>query len=240
MVKKAAVLKAPGTNNDYETYHALKYAGAEPDIIHINELASGKKVLDDYSLMVIPGGFSYGDDLGAGKVFSLFLEHRVCEDIGRFIDKGKMVLGICNGFQVLVKSKIIPDSTGQQKATLTYNESGRFICRWVRLRVNADQIWFKGMPDVIELPIAHAEGRFIVAPEFREELIASNCVSMRYESNPNGSWNSIAGITNSQGNVLGMMPHPDRFFYARQYPGTSKKNIVPWGGIIFKNMVDHA
>jgi len=240
MVKKAAVLKAPGTNNDYESYHALRYAGAEPDIIHINELASGKADLEDYCMMVIPGGFSYGDDLGAGKVFSLFLEHRVHDSINRFLKKGKIVLGICNGFQVLVKSKLIPDSSARQKITLTYNESGRFICRWIKLNLNKDLFWFKGMPDTIELPIAHAEGRFVIDPEYREEFLASGSIAMKYEDNPNGSWNSIAAITNTQANVLGMMPHPDRFFYGSQYPGAVKKDIVPWGGKIFKNMVDHA
>jgi phosphoribosylformylglycinamidine synthase len=240
MVKKALVLKAPGTNNDYETHHVLKESGAAARIVHINELAQNIGMLKDYAILTIPGGFSYGDDLGAGKVYSLFLKYRLKDALADFIKQGKMVLGICNGFQVLVKSKLLPDIDNEQKATLGFNDSGRFICKWVKLKINKDLFWFNGMPEEIELPIAHAEGKFMVMEGVEKELLSNNQIALTYTDNPNGSICDIAGIVNKQGNVLGLMPHPDRFFSKYQHPECRNREVTPWGKIIFSNMVKNA
>lgn len=239
-MKKAIILKAPGTNNDYETFRALNDSGAQANIVHINQLASGEEKLDDYAILVIPGGFSYGDDLGAGKVFSIFMEHRFRDSIVRFIEAGKIVLGICNGFQVLVKSKLLPDINTKQKVTLSFNDSGKFICRWIRLKPNRDTFWFKGLPEEIELPIAHAEGKFTALEEAAQEIKENGLVALSYLDNPNGSMLDIAGITNQQGNVLGLMPHPERFFDAFNHPASRNRKVEPWGRKIFRNIVEHA
>jgi len=240
MVKKAAVLKAPGTNNDYETWFALKEAGASPEIVHVNQVYRREKKLDDYAILVIPGGFSYGDDLGAGKVFSLFMKYREKEEILRFVRKGKPVLGICNGFQALVKAGLLPGFSEMQQATLAANVTGRFICRWEKLDVNKGIKWFKGLPAEIELPIAHAEGRFTANEEICVRLKEDKLVAFTYIDNPNGSAYNIAGIVNREGNVLGMMPHPERFLFEYQYPGAEKGKIIPWGKIIYRNIVQYA
>ncbi|MFH1416189.1 MAG: phosphoribosylformylglycinamidine synthase I [Elusimicrobiota bacterium] len=239
-MKKAIVLKAPGTNNDYETHHGLIESGAAAEIVHVNELASGKKRLKDYSILVIPGGFSYGDDLGAGKVFSIFMKYNLKEDIENFIKEGRIVLGICNGFQVLVKSGLLPDIDSKNRVTLSFNDSGRFICRWVGLKVNSGKFWFKGMDDEIELPIAHAEGKFITENGSVDVLENNGQIALTYLENPNGSEGDIAGITNKEGNVLGMMPHPDRFFSEYQHPASRNRKIIPWGRLLFRNMVENA
>lgn len=240
MVKKAIVLKAPGTNNDYETNHALEKAGAQSEIVHINELARGEKKMNDYAILVIPGGFSYGDDLGAGKVYSLFLKYKLGKKLKKFVKKGKIVLGICNGFQVLAKSCILPEMTQQQEVTLENNDTGRFICKWVRLRLNNKLFWFDGLPDEIELPVAHAEGKFISLPKVMNKLKKNNQIALSYIENPNGSQQDIAGIVNNQGNVLGMMPHPERCYYGYQNPGYSRDKSRPWGKKIYENIVRKA
>ena len=236
---RAIVLKAPGTNNDYETNYALKDAGAISEIVHINEIACHQKSLNDYAILVIPGGFSYGDSLGAGKVYSLFLRYHLQDDINRFIKKGKIVLGVCNGFQVLVKSCILPGGDSQ-KITLAENDCGRFICKWVKLRVRKNLFWFKGLPEEIELPIAHAEGRFIASEEVLKDLKKKNRIALYYKENPNGSASDVAGITNNDGNVLGLMPHPERFLFDYQHPAYRNRDITAWGKRIYKNIVENA
>ncbi len=239
-MKKAVVLKAPGTNNDCETRYALEKAGADPRIVHINRIASGEVNLDDFSIMVIPGGFSYGDELGAGKLFSLFLKYRFRESFERFIRKGKLVAGICNGFQVLLKTGVfnLPDSS--QRLTLTRNDCGDFVCRWVELKVDTDKFWFRGLEDRIKLPVAHAEGKFTGEREALESLRENGQIALQYLDNPNGSSLDIAGIVSSQGNVLGLMPHPERYLFGYQYPGPRRERQVPWGIQIYRNMVENA
>ncbi|MBN2406582.1 MAG: phosphoribosylformylglycinamidine synthase I [Elusimicrobia bacterium] len=238
-MKKALVLKAPGTNNDYESWFSLKEAGADASIVHINELAGNRKKLKDFAILVIPGGFSYGDDLGAGKVFSIFLKYKLEKSVKDFIRDGRMVLGICNGFQVLVKSGLLPDMDSAEKVSLGLNSGGVFICRWVRLRINGKLFWFKGMDDEIDLPIAHAEGRFIAGSAVKS-LEDKGQIALTYRDNPNGSDGDIAGIVNSQGNVLGLMPHPDRFISGFQHPASRTSGVKPWGRILFRNMVKNA
>jgi len=234
-MKKVLILKAPGTNNELETMEAVKMQNTFAEIVHINELLNREKKLDDYHGIIIPGGFSYGDNISAGKVLSFYIEKRLKEEFIKFIEKGKMILGICNGFQVLVKCKILPEITGNQVATLALNNCKHFICRWVKLKVLKHPI-FKNLPDEIELPVAHAEGRFIIEKNYEKKIDKHKI--LLYIENPNGSYKNIAGIANKNKNVIGIMPHPERYLFPFQNPSKRYNgNSFPWGRIIFKNFV---
>ncbi len=240
MKKKAVVLKAPGTNNDRETVFALEESGAQTDLIHINDLVRGSKSLRNYGIAVIPGGFSYGDNLGAGKLFSLFLKYRFGEEVAKFVKKGGILLGVCNGFQVLAKAGILPGTHSTQEITLALNQSGRFVCQWVRLKVKRKHFWFEGFPEMIELPVAHAEGRFFADGSVINRLRAEKKIALEYVDNPNGSESNIAAVVNEKGNVLGMMPHPERFFHPFQHPAFRNRKVFPWGRKFFENIVKNA
>ncbi|MFH1318279.1 MAG: phosphoribosylformylglycinamidine synthase I [Candidatus Omnitrophota bacterium] len=254
MKPKALVLRTAGTNCDKETTFAFKTAGAQAELYHINAIKETNN-LSDYQIICIPGGFSYGDDLGAGKILSLELMLWLRDSIGKFIDKGGLMLGICNGFQVLVKTGILPDLDFKQKVTLTDNDSRRFEDRWVyltrdeRRTTNDEEIWLRGMPEVFALPVAHGEGKFYSSDEVLGKIERNNQVALRYVNkegatgsfpvNPNGSLNDIAGITDSTGKILGLMPHPERFMFKHQWPFWQQEDTVPFGLKIFKNAVDY-
>ena len=220
---KAIILKAPGTNRDYDVQSAIEQAGGQADILPISRLRSDARLLRNYGMLVIPGGFSYGDALGAGRLFALDLSRFFAEEVGRFIESGKPVLGICNGFQVLVRAGILPGKQFEpHRFTLAHNENGSFECRWVRLMAPAsNSVWTRGI-DFIFCPIAHGEGRFSAdSAEAIEKLEKKGCIALQYTDssgelahgsypeNPNGSIRDIAGICNPEGNVLGLMPHPE-------------------------------
>ncbi len=250
MKPRAMIIHASGTNRDHDVAWALELAGAEPEIVHINALRDGDRSLLDYQMMVLPGGFSYGDDLGAGKLWAIALRNRLGADMELFVDMGRPVIGICNGFQALVKSGLLPSLNGssQQQATLTRNESGRFECRWVELESNANgnSFWTEGL-DNIFCPVAHGEGRFLADPKTLADIEAREQVALRYlvtndsyPANPNGSANNIAGITNPAGNVLGLMPHPEDHIVHAQHPNRHRGETDGSGLPLFKNGVDHA
>lgn len=244
------ILRTAGTNCDYETQHAFEKAGAETESVHINQLLQGKKSLDNYKILVIPGGFSYGDDLGAGKILAIQLQKL---NLKKFAEEGKLVIGICNGFQVLVKLGLLPFSkTIKQEATLTNNDSGRFECRWIYLKNTGKKcIFTKGM-DKIYLPIAHGEGKFFAEQNVISKMEENDHVVFRYVDengelkgypcNPNGSINNIASVCNEQGNVLGMMPHPERFIRKTQHPRWTREKLKEEGDgfLIFRNAVEYA
>ncbi|MCP3686023.1 MAG: phosphoribosylformylglycinamidine synthase I [bacterium] len=247
---KAVVLRTAGTNCDYETRHALELSGAKTDLIHINELISNKKSLKDYQILVIAGGFSYGDDLGAGKILANKMIYRMKEQLDEFVKDKKLIIGICNGFQVLVKTGLLPGNGGQT-ASLTTNDSSKFECRWIRMKLGRECAFTTGMKEIIELPIAHGEGKFVADDKTMESIKQNDQIVFKYvdergeetgyPANPNGSMESIAGICNKEGNVFGLMPHPERFLDKYSHPRWTRENIKEGDGLaIFKNAVEYA
>ena len=233
---RAIVLRAAGINCDIETEYALEKAGAAAERVHINRIIEDKNVLEEYQIIVFPGGFSYGDDVAAGKILANQIVHHLYEPIQEFIDDGKLVLGICNGFQVLVKAGLLPgmDSSDKQKAvTITYNDSGKFEDRWVYLAPQTNKCIFIEPGRQIYLPIAHGEGKVVAKDEATlEKLKANEHIALKYVDkngeedgypvNPNGSVDSIAGLTDATGRVLGLMPHPERHVRHTQHPHWSR------------------
>jgi phosphoribosylformylglycinamidine synthase len=228
MKVKALILRAPGTNCDAEAAFAFQQAGAVVASVHVNQLIHREPRLADYQIMVVPGGFTYGDDIAAGKVLANELRLKLGEDIQRFIEGGGLILGICNGFQVLAKAGILPwlADGGSPRLTLTNNDSGKFECRWVHLRVNRESpcVFTRGM-DSMELPIAHGEGKVVAEPEVLPELNVAlyytderGDTSAGYPHNPNGSVKNIAGICDASGRVFALMPHPERHIRGTQHP----------------------
>ncbi len=255
---RALILRAPGINRDEDVAAAVELAGGRPERIHVNRVVEGDARMDDYGLLVIPGGFSYGDHLGAGKLLAVDLAHRLGDQLAQFVAAGRPVIGICNGFQVLVKAGILPGRRADRSAppaTLTDNLSGKFECRWVHLAADPASrcLFTQGIERPIEVPVAHGEGRFIARdPATLAALRANGQVALRYvrpdgglaeyPADPNGSHDAIAGICNPQGNVLGLMPHPEDAIVAQQHPRWTRE---PWrnsgdGLAIFRNAVRYA
>jgi phosphoribosylformylglycinamidine synthase I len=256
------VLRTAGTNCDKETAFAFETAGASAELVHINELSRREKRLDSYHILAIPGGFTYGDDIASGKILANELKYKLEEDLQRFIKDGKLIIGICNGFQVLVKAGLLPNLSGDFQtieATLTLNDSAKFEDRWVYLKkvktkkskLRTKCAWTAGMDGVIQLPVAHGEGKFI--PRNRnilEHLKGEGLVVFEYTDkdgrrkgypfNPNGSIENIAGICDRSGRIFGLMPHPERHIMATQNPlWTRRKTKGPGDGLaIFTNGVD--
>lgn len=228
---RVAILKADGTNCELETAHACRLAGAQADILPMNLLRSGEARLADYDALVLPGGFSYGDDLVSGKVMAVELLSFLGDALADFVAARKPVLGICNGFQVLVRTGLLPfGRLGDMESTLALNAGGRFECRWVRLGVGHAAGALEGLPQRMDLPLAHGEGRFYARPEVLAEIEARDLVALRYlddsgqatqayPHNPNGALAAIAGLRDPSGRILGLMPHPERYVSRFQHPG---------------------
>lgn len=231
---RVLVLRAAGINCDREMATAFAWTGARPERVHINRLLRGDDKLMDYDALAIPGGFSYGDVINAGRILGNQIKR--VPGLDAFIAGGRPVLGVCNGFQTLVKAGILPNDGGQS-ATLAANDSGRFECRWVRLKTLPVGFFTKGLPETVELPIAHGEGKFI-APESVLDAIEPR-VALRYQENPNGSLRDIAGLVNARGNVLGLMPHPERFLTPLHHPSRRDVAARELGLQMIKNIVEH-
>ena len=262
MNPKALVLQAHGSNRDFDVMEALNLAGAETMGIPLNELRLNKTLFADFQLLVVPGGFSYADALGAGKLLALDLASYFAEEINGFVEAGKPILGICNGFQALVKSGILPgnppSANGAESrdggATLTFNAQGHFECRWVTLKPESQTcIWTKGLDELIECPVAHGEGNFQVGEHFplstfrSLDQIALTYVCAdgspsngEYPDNPNGSILDIAGICNPQGNILGLMPHPENHIHPHQHPQWTRGLNRHSGLKLFENGLKYA
>lgn len=222
------ILRAPGTNCDQETAHAFSLAGGVTEIMHLNRFLESPQAAQNAQLLCLPGGFSYGDDIAAGRIFANQIRHHLADALQEFREAGKLVLGICNGFQVLLKTGLL-DTDDQQgpTASLTWNPSGRFLDCWVKLESIGDRCVFLAGVDQLTLPIAHAEGRFVArdeqtldAMEERGQLALRYCSAEQVSSdyNPNASLRDVAGICDRTGRVFGLMPHPERFVDPTQHP----------------------
>jgi phosphoribosylformylglycinamidine synthase len=232
---KVLILRTAGTNCDLETAHAFELAKAVTERVHVNRIISGEKKLKNYSIIAIPGGFSYGDDIASGKILANEIRYKFGEAMLDFIKDGRLVIGICNGFQVLVKAGLLPDTKGSGKvieSSLSLNDSAKFEDRWVYLKKNAVKdicVWTKGIDRPVYLPVAHAEGKFI--PRSKEllsnlhkngQVVFTYCDKdgneAGYPMNPNGSVDGIAGICDTTGRIFGLMPHPERHVVYIQHP----------------------
>jgi phosphoribosylformylglycinamidine synthase len=255
----ALIVRTAGTNCDRETAHAFELAGASAEAIHVNRLVENPSLLDRFALMAFPGGFSYGDDIAAGRIFANQIQNHLADALRKFIADGKPIIGICNGFQVLVKTDLLPGPIGGasgQTATLTHNDCGRFVDRWIRLKtLPSPCLWTAGL-DELELPIAHGEGKFIpLNASVRQALRANRQVALAYckpggalaggqePYNPNGSTDDIAGVCDASGLVFGLMPHPERYVDPTQHPAWTRQQPLPTAGAglrFFENAVKHA
>jgi phosphoribosylformylglycinamidine synthase len=248
---KVCVLRSAGTNCDQETAAAFKLAGAEPELLHINSLVGRARTLDDFQILALPGGFSYGDDIASGKIFANELRFKLVDNLRKFIADGKLIIGICNGFQILVKSGFLPGGRDlKQDASLIINDSAKFEARWVYLKPAAGRcVWTKGLKKIIYLPVAHGEGKFVASDtQVLNRLKKNKQIAFQYSDaagnfsgypdNPNGSIEGIAGICDETGRVFGLMPHPERHIYAAQHPRKDQLIKEADGLQIFKNGVD--
>lgn len=232
----ALIIAGPGTNRDQDVLQALEMAGANARIVLASELIESPRLLGDYRLAVVAGGFSHADSLGAGRMLALDLMVGLGEELRGFVDAGRPLIGICNGFQVLTRTRLLPGALG-------HNAQGNFDCRWVVLDTveKSSCVWTKGIEDPIHCPIAHGEGRY-VHPD-PESLAIAGQVALRYRStNPNGSVGDIAGVCDPSGVVLGLMPHPENHIVARQHPRHTRGGGGPnhLGLRLFENGVQHA
>ena len=247
---KALVLRAAGTNCDRETEYALTQAGFETERVHVFRLMENPAALRAYQFLVIPGGFSYGDDVAAGKILANQMLHRLGDALNEFVVADKLVLGICNGFQVMIKSGLLPwgrvaPEKAHRDATLAWNDCGKFEDRWVHLRADSDKCAFLPKGERIALPIAHGEGKFV--PRDKEvlgRLRDGDQVALRYvdadghtgcgyPANPNGSVDDVAGLCDPSGRILGLMPHPERFVDVTHHPQWTRKEIRRADGRLF-------
>jgi phosphoribosylformylglycinamidine synthase I len=251
---RAIVIRAPGTNCDEEAAVAWQRAGAVAETWHVNRLIESPSVLGRFEILTIPGGFSYGDDLGAGRILATRLGVVLGDALRRFHDRGGLVLGICNGFQVLVRSGLLPGGAQVGAATLAHNESGRFEARWVSVMPRPGLSPFVTFNEPIELPVAHGEGRFLTAlpaqlgrlEENRQIVLQYACAAGRptqdYPANPNGSAAAAAGVCDRTGRIFGRMPHPERFIESWHHPRWTRRTDGSAGAgdglMIFRSAVE--
>ncbi len=248
---RVLILRAPGANCDIETQFAFERAGADAERVHINRLRERPNELMRYQILVIPGGFTYGDDVAAGKILANQLAHFLGDVLRRFRDAERFILGICNGFQALLKAGLLvpPDEEGPL-ATLAHNDSGKFEDRWVTLRATPGKCPFLNGLERLYLPVAHGEGRFVCREQWLlKGLQQSGQVVLRYVHprdeavvypfNPNGSQDELAGLCDASGRVLGLMPHPERHVLPTQHPRWTREGLAEEGdGLsLFRNAV---
>lgn len=251
MKPKVCILRTDGTNCDEELFYAFEKFGAAPDYVHVNELRTKIKKLKNFQVLALPGGFAYGDDVTSGKILAVELISFLKDQLTEFISKKGLILGICNGFQVLVRTGLLPSGhLGKMETTLTLNESGHFECRWVNLKMEKSRCSFlPESDDILQLAVNHGEGKFYadtktISQIERQQLVFLRYVdqsgrsTQKYPDNPNGSVNAIAGICNPSGRILGLMPHPEKFVDITQHPNWRRTPIKkPHGSFIFKGMI---
>lgn len=260
---KVCVMRVGGTNCDAETQRAFAELGVQAETVHVNEVIKRKNLLD-YNVLVFPGGFSFGDYVRSGVIFARHLSVKMGKEIETFVDEGRPILGICNGFQILVEFGLLPGFEGMSnypQATLTTNEPAGFKCEWIYLRQeNRGKCAFTSkIPEgkVLRMPIAHGEGRWLFPKENEEALLKKlidedmlvfrycnkegKTADGKYPQNPNGSFHDIAGICNREGNIFGLMPHPERAMYWWQQPDwTRQTQMLQYGDgkLVFQSIID--
>lgn len=254
---RVLILRAPGTNCDLETEIAFARAGAVPTRLHVNRLLENQSLAKDYQILCFPGGFSYGDDIAAGRILAVQIKAHLNEMLLDFRNSDKLVLGICNGFQIMMRLGIFFDASQQDTppATLTLNTQGRFEDRWVHLKTTGDRCVFLKNIETLYLPMAHAEGRFAVRDEASlanlenaGQLVLKYCrpngtgtdEKLSFPDNPNGATANVAGICDRSGRIFGLMPHPERFLDATNHPQWTRLETLPpkgQGTQIFENAV---
>ena len=252
------ILTGYGINTDYEMYSAFKLVGGLPERIHINFLINNPVILDQFSIVVIPGGFSFGDHVGSGTILASLLRIKLGNYLQKVINRGSLILGVCNGFQVLVKMGLLPSiHNAEQTVTLVHNESGKFEDRWISVEFNKKSpcLWTNGIEEM-ELPVRHGEGRIIMTKDVLADIEKYNLCPIRYSkkgfihkkdlnvlpypSNPNGSINNIAGLCDTTGQVFGLMPHPEAFLYRFHHPRWRNEPLVHENALkIFRNAVNY-
>lgn len=260
---KVCILRTDGTNCDEELFYAFGKFGGSPQYIHVNQLRLKDVKLGDFQVLALPGGFSYGDDIASGKVLAIELISFLKNELQNFVAKKGLILGVCNGFQTLVRTGLLPfNNLGNMDATLNQNESGHFECRWVKVKIERSKCVFLNQlssdtvsenDDTVSLDIAvnHGEGKFYANDSTLVKIENQNLVTFRYvdesgyptqtyPANPNGSLNAIAGICDPTGRILGLMPHPEKFVDTTQHPNWRRfeKGCKPDGAVIFQNMID--
>jgi phosphoribosylformylglycinamidine synthase len=243
---KTLILRGPGTNCDQETAYAFQVAGSQTEVIHLNQWLQRPAMLPDFQVLCLPGGFSFGDDLGAGRVFGYQLEQRLGDRLREFNEQGKLILGICNGFQILLSCGLLvaPHANGIRRATLAANDCGHFLNRWVYLSSASSRSVFLRNIRRMVMPMAHAEGKFLTDSESTTaQLIAEDQIALRYVPplaqepslgdlpfNPNGSLLDIAGLCDPTGRILGLMPHPERHITRTQHFQWTRGGHTPPAG----------
>ncbi len=251
---KVLILKADGINCDEELQFAFNLAGGDSKIVHVNDLRAKKDKLSNYQILGVPGGFSYGDDIVSGKILANELTSFFKDELQKFTARPEtLTIGICNGFQVLIRTGILPfGNIGEMDATLMHNDSGHFECRWIDLEIDKNNscVFLQNLKEKkVTYQVAHGEGKFFTNNKNLARVEKENLVGFRYTDsmgnptqnypeNPNGSLHAIAGVTDSTGRVLGMMPHPERFVVKEQYPNWRREKRLPEGLPIFENMVE--
>jgi len=240
---KVIVLRAAGINCEAETLQAWEMAGATGEIVHVNRVLEEPELLGRYSALTIPGGFSYGDDIAAGRILARRVMLGLADALAGFCDRGGLILGICNGFQVLVQAGLL-GASASERATLAFNTCGHYVCRWVTVESAASPCVMLNAGQRYFLPMAHAEGRIALGERAQVE---PRRVALRYVAgarrvghvNPNGSWGDIAALTDATGRILGMMPHPERFVRRTQHPFWTAGDVADDGDglTIFRSAV---
>lgn len=249
---RVLVLRAAGINCDEETAYAWERSGARADRIHVRRIIESPATLSDYQILTIPGGFSYGDDIASGRILGNQLSIHLGEAITAFVDRGGLVLGICNGFQVLVRAGLLPGADCPVRATLTHNDSGRYIDRWVRVQAEAANCPFLEAGEFFDVPVAHGEGKIVIEgdaanlPAFERtgrialRYVAADGAAATGDENPNGSIGNAAGLIDGTGRILGLMPHPERAMDECLFPQHIRDNSIETNGLkMFQRAVRH-
>jgi len=251
---KVCILRSDGANCDEELFYAFDKFGASPVMVHVNELRNKSKKLKDFKILAFPGGFSYGDDIASGKVLAVELISFLKDEIEEFVTRKGLVLGICNGFQTLVRTGLLPfNNLGKMGVTLAQNESGHFECRWVKIKMEKSKCVFLNQTDeILEIAVNHGEGKFFAPQTVIKRVEDENLVAFRYvdqngrpiqkyPQNPNGSINAVAGVCDPTGRILGMMPHPEKFVDLTQHPNWRRQKFTKaHGSFIFEGLISYA